>query len=141
MEVERRDQLEHRADGRVAVPVGQQAADDLGLDRDPPRQLGLGESLSRAGALERTDEGVRRVDLRARRLVVLPERGVLELLVEEPVEACLGGHDERNIYATHGAGNPWLHQEDPGCGPAALKTRKPPDIGGFQVEAPGIETY
>jgi len=30
--------------------------------------------------------------------------------------------------------------KDPGCGPAALKTEKPPSLGGFSVEAPGIES-
>jgi hypothetical protein len=33
-----------------------------------------------------------------------------------------------------------VFRKDPGCGPVALKTKKPPNIEGFQVEAPGIET-
>lgn len=90
--VERGSYLENRVERRVPASVRQQAANDLGLDRDPSRDLRLGEAAARSGALERPDEGVSRGDLGTSDLELLAERGVAKLLVEELVEARLARH-------------------------------------------------
>jgi hypothetical protein len=106
--VERGGDLQDGADGRVPACIGQEAADDLRLHREAPRELGLAHPAPGSGALECSDEGVGRSDLGTGDLEVLAERGIAKLLVEELVEASPGRHVGRNIYATARPNNPLL---------------------------------
>jgi hypothetical protein len=92
--------LEHRADGRVSAGVGEKATDDLRLHRHPPGEFRLRDPAGGPRALKRANEGVGRRDLRTCDLVLLAERGVAELLIEELVETGLARHGNRNLYAT-----------------------------------------
>jgi hypothetical protein len=125
--VERGGHLQDRADGRVPACIGEQAAHDLRLHRDPPGELRLRESAAGSGALERANERVGRHDLRSCDLEIRAELGVAEPLVQVSVEPRLARHGKRNLYATLPPGKPRLAcqraNKDPGCGPAGPKRK------------------
>jgi hypothetical protein len=61
--VERVRYLQDRSDGRVSTRIREQATDDLGLHRQPARELGLAHATAGSDTLECADEGVGRGDL------------------------------------------------------------------------------